>query len=101
MRCPECGSANLICIESRESISHPGRRRRRHKCRDCGARFSTIEITEEEYQELTTKRENHESLRKMRSRAVAKLRRLEMYDGPGSQAAAVKAALRDILGMEG
>lgn len=52
MRCPKCGSENLRCMESRESISYPGRRRRRHKCQNCGARFSTIEITVEEYQEL-------------------------------------------------
>ena len=70
MRCHECGSGNLGCMESRESKSHPGRRKRRHKCRDCSARFSTIEITLEEYENLTTGMANHDALRKMKDRAV-------------------------------
>jgi transcriptional regulator NrdR family protein len=54
MRCPDCGSYNLGCIDTRESKTYPGRRTRRHKCQDCGHRFSTIEIPVEEYQDLTT-----------------------------------------------
>lgn len=53
MRCPECGSYNIGCKDSRESITYPGKRRRRHKCLSCGQGFATIEITVEEYQALT------------------------------------------------
>lgn len=63
MRCPECGSYNLGCKDTRESKTHPGRRARRHKCQDCGHRFSTIEITLEEYENLC-------GLRKCERRAV-------------------------------
>lgn len=98
MRCPKCGSYNIGCKDSRESRSYPGRRHRRQKCRDCGATWATIEIPLEEYQELTTKRENHESLRKMRDRAEAQL--LACMSMKGLQRSAVEAALRQILKRE-
>lgn len=63
MRCTKCGSYNLRCIDSRESTTHPGRRHRRHKCQDCGHRFTTIEIALEEYENLC-------GLRKCEHRAV-------------------------------
>lgn len=100
MKCPECGSENLGCVDSRESIAYPGRRRRRHKCKNCGQAFATIEIAMEEYEKLTASRATMDGLRKIKQRAAAKLLTLEKYDGPGSQVAAVKAALRYVLGME-
>lgn len=42
MICPECGSTNLYCIDSREMRGN--KRRRRHKCLDCDYRFTTVEI---------------------------------------------------------
>lgn len=98
MKCPECGSYNIGCKDSRESRSYPGRRHRRQKCKDCGATWATIEINLEEYQELTAKRENHESLRKMRARAEAQL--LACMSTKGPQRAGVEAALRHILNLE-
>ena len=98
MKCPECGSYNIGCKDSRESRSYPGRRHRRQKCKDCGATWATIEINLEEYQELTAKRENHESLRKMRARAEAQL--MACMSTKGLQRAGVEAALRHILNLE-
>ena len=40
MRCSECGSKSLLCVDSRETGSG---RKRRYKCRCCGSRFNTIE----------------------------------------------------------
>lgn len=42
MICPECGSSNLYCIDSREMRGN--KRRRRHRCLDCDYRFTTVEI---------------------------------------------------------
>lgn len=98
MRCPKCGSYNIGCKDSRESRSYPGRRHRRKKCKDCGTTWATIEITREEYEELTAKRENHESLQKMRDRAEAQL--LACMSMKGLQRAGVEAALRHILKRE-
>ena len=99
MRCQECGSENLSCIASRESKTYPGRRRRRHKCQSCGQAFSTIEITVEEYEKLTTGKENHEALCKMRDRALAMQLAIK-NESKGLHRSAVEAALRQILRTE-
>lgn len=48
MKCPKCGSTNTIVKDSRinddETLRH-----RRHLCRDCEHRFSTIEMNFDEY----------------------------------------------------
>ena len=49
MRCPECKSKALIVVDSRPKTDTIYRRR---ECCDCGFRFSTNEIGEEEYREL-------------------------------------------------
>ena len=41
MICPECGSENNNCKDSRQIRE---RRRRRYLCNNCGARFTTYEI---------------------------------------------------------
>ena len=41
MICPECGSDNSSCLDSRQVGVH---RRRRYKCQNCEARFTTWEI---------------------------------------------------------
>jgi len=45
MKCPECGSENTGCIDSRNGKKN---RRRRYICQDCGGRFSTYEIYADE-----------------------------------------------------
>lgn len=48
MYCPECHSNNIYAIDTRSRGTNAIRRRR--KCLDCGARFSTIEvITDSKY----------------------------------------------------
>ena len=49
MLCPKCNSSLLKCIDSRP-IS--GRTRRRHECLKCRGRFSTVEISVEDYKAL-------------------------------------------------
>ena len=51
MKCPECGSENTVCIESR-AIKEGCRCRRRYACRSCGHRFSTREMYVEEAKAL-------------------------------------------------
>ena len=99
MRCPECGSLNTGCKDSRESKTYPGKRWRRHKCQECGEIFSTIEITLEEYENLTTGMANHDALRKMKDRAVDMLLTARKAGGD-LQRAAVENALRHVLGRE-
>lgn len=41
MTCPNCGSENTGCIDSR---TVPRKRRRRYECWGCGGRFTTYEI---------------------------------------------------------
>jgi transcriptional regulator NrdR family protein len=58
--CEECGSNNIQVYNSREreGIGRGSERRiisnvrRNRKCGDCGARFSTIEVTEKEFKEM-------------------------------------------------
>ena len=45
MKCPECGSENTGCIDSRNGKKN---RRRRYICKVCGGRFSTYEIYADE-----------------------------------------------------
>lgn len=51
MQCPKCKSVNVPCVDSRQTPDNLTRRRR--WCEDCGIRFSTVEITVDEYE--TTK----------------------------------------------
>ena len=44
MRCPKCNSVRLSVIDSRSAPDNEIRRRR--KCRNCGYRFSTYEMTQ-------------------------------------------------------
>lgn len=44
-RCPKCGSWNIMVKDSRAQSY--GRTRRR-ECRDCGERYTTVEITQKE-----------------------------------------------------
>lgn len=41
MRCPECGSWGVYCVDSR--LTGDQERWRRRRCRDCGHRFHTVE----------------------------------------------------------
>lgn len=45
MKCPNCGSLQSTCIDSRLSEDQASRMRR-HKCRDCGQSWPTIELSE-------------------------------------------------------
>ena len=48
--CPSCGSLALFVIESRP-LSNGGRRRRK-RCSRCAEKFTTYEISQEEYKAL-------------------------------------------------
>lgn len=48
--CPRCEAAALRVMESRPS--HNGTVRRRKVCEECGYRFTTREITEDQYQQF-------------------------------------------------
>lgn len=99
MRCTKCGSYNLGCKDSRDSKDYPGRRWRRQKCKECGGTFSTIEITVEEYENLTARKANYDALRKMKDRAVGLL--LASSKGDDTlRRAAVESVLRQVLGLE-
>lgn len=49
-KCPECGTVDDRVVDSR--VSDDGRRFRRRECLDCGARWNTWEVTQEEMGEL-------------------------------------------------
>lgn len=55
-----CGSTTLV-IDSRQEED---RRRRRHKCRACNQRFTTFEITADEYERLQSVKINMSAIRK-------------------------------------
>ena len=48
MQCPNCHGQNLYIVDARGTKNGIGYRRRR-ECADCGARFTTYEVTKEEY----------------------------------------------------
>ena len=52
MRCPKCKSSMLKCIDSRPIN---GRTRRRYECLKCRERFSTVEISVEDYKAFQLK----------------------------------------------
>ena len=52
MLCPNCKSSITKCIDSRPIN---GRTRRRYECRTCYTRFSTAEISVEDYKALQFK----------------------------------------------
>lgn len=49
MRCPMCNAYGLAIAASRP---YEGTIRRRRKCLNCGYRFTTYEISEEEYRKV-------------------------------------------------
>lgn len=65
MKCPKCGSTNTIVVDSRPNADET-RKRRRHKCRQCGYRYTTCEIYQETYDELSERfMEDNTKLRRM------------------------------------
>ena len=59
MQCPKCNAYGLACSDSRpynETI------RRRRRCMNCGYRFSTVEISVEDYRKLKDKEPETEAL---------------------------------------
>ena len=52
MLCTKCNTELLKCIDSRSSGA---RTRRRHLCIKCGHRFSTLEISVDDFTELKRK----------------------------------------------
>lgn len=53
-QCPHCTTLESVVLDSRGSLNHDYIRRRR-KCRHCGGRFSTVEITDGQYEDLASK----------------------------------------------
>jgi transcriptional regulator NrdR family protein len=52
MLCPKCGALENRVIDSRDKRIFV---RRRRECRQCGERFSTVEIRQSEYESLQRK----------------------------------------------
>lgn len=103
MRCQECGSENLRCMDSRDSITYPGKRRRRHKCQSCGQTFATIEIPLEEYQELVETAASAASrtdAKEFRRRVLSLLLAIK-NDSKGAVRYTVENLLQQIMRMEG
>ena len=57
MNCPQCGSTQVHCVDSRDKGAYVKRRR---ECLVCLHRFNTIEITEGDYKKLAGKKINGE-----------------------------------------
>ena len=49
MKCPRCNAMGLAAADSRP---YQGTIRRRRKCLNCGYRFTTFEIREEDYRKM-------------------------------------------------
>lgn len=49
MICDICGSDNTKVVDTRQYNEY---RRRRHYCNDCGCRFTTYEISADEFERL-------------------------------------------------
>ena len=58
-KCPRCGSLNIMVLESRPREDFYFRRR---KCNACGYRFSTAEISMDEYNDYVNKVNNYEQI---------------------------------------
>lgn len=56
--CPKCGAEQIYQTDTRNY----GYKRRRKMCRDCGYKFSTVEVEIEEYNELVGKIESIKKL---------------------------------------
>lgn len=59
MECSSCHGDTLV-IDSRQEED---RRYRRHRCRKCNARFTTYEITADEYERLQSVKVNMSAIR--------------------------------------
>lgn len=59
MQCPSCHRRAYV-IDSRQEAH---RRYRRHRCRSCDARFTTYEITADEYERLQSVKVNMSAIR--------------------------------------
>jgi transcriptional regulator NrdR family protein len=59
MQCPSCHGDTQV-VDSRQEDE---KRRRRHRCRSCNLRFTTYEITAEEYERLQSVKVNVSAIR--------------------------------------
>lgn len=59
MTCPKCKNAQPGVIDSRHESNLVNRRR---WCADCGYRFSTVEISKDEYKEILKLKEDMQQL---------------------------------------
>jgi transcriptional regulator NrdR family protein len=64
MNCPKCDSTNVYVVDSRPLVEFVSRRRH---CKDCGHRFNTVEITQEEFTLLTRLQDKIQQIRKVLS----------------------------------
>lgn len=62
MTCPMCNGDTKI-VDSRKNIDNVVRYR---KCRECSYRFSTVEIDEDFYSRLNTKKPSSEDISKLK-----------------------------------
>lgn len=62
-RCPSCNGGRTLAINRRE-------RKRRRECRDCGHRFTTVELTEGEYTAMQSEIEALKAVREAISNVV-------------------------------
>ena len=59
MNCPHCESDRTDIIDTRTSGEHERRRRR---CKECGFRFTTYELTKTEYERFLAERKALEAI---------------------------------------
>lgn len=52
MKCPNCGGEQFVVIDCRQRKSYI---RRRRYCQGCKQRFSTVEVTDEQLEEMKRK----------------------------------------------
>ena len=52
IHCPLCDHQFSRALDSRQSASVANGKRRRRECVQCGTRFATVEIVQEEYDQL-------------------------------------------------
>ncbi len=79
MRCPECGSYNCYCIDSRPADN--GRRRRRYKCLECKGRFNTKELYDFDVEDTGRLTKLERALRRVMEAAGAALGQMKGGEG--------------------
>ena len=98
MNCPKCGVDNSQVVDSRGSEgTHLAEtaRRRRHRCLNCGARFTTYEILDTELKQLTARSSRGLVITSISDESLQLLDRLAAFGIYGSTRAEVAGRFVD------